>query len=45
MVALPQQFLYFFPEPHGHGSFRPTLGALRRAVQASGCPHRPAAVL
>jgi hypothetical protein len=22
--------LYFFPEPHGHGSFRPTLGALRR---------------
>jgi hypothetical protein len=29
-VAPPQHFLYFFPEPHGHGSFRPTLGALRR---------------
>jgi hypothetical protein len=28
-VAPPQHFLYFFPEPHGHGSFRPTLGALR----------------
>jgi hypothetical protein len=26
-VAPPQHFLYFFPEPHGHGSFRPTLGA------------------
>jgi hypothetical protein len=23
MVAPPQQRLYFFPEPHGHGSFRP----------------------
>jgi hypothetical protein len=20
-IALPQHFLYFFPEPHGHGSF------------------------
>ena len=29
-VALPQHFLYFFPEPHGHESFRPTLAALRR---------------
>jgi hypothetical protein len=26
----PQHFLYFFPDPHGHGSFRPTLAALRR---------------
>src|SRR5437879_8442251 len=26
----PQQFLYFFPLPHGHGSFRPTLGKERR---------------
>src|SRR5437879_2236910 len=26
----PQQFLYFFPLPHGHGSFRPTLGRERR---------------
>ena len=23
---LPQQFLYFFPLPHGHGSFLPTFG-------------------
>ena len=23
---LPQQFLYFFPLPQGHGSFLPTLG-------------------
>ena len=22
----PQQFLNFFPLPHGHGSFRPTFG-------------------
>src|ERR1039458_8711678 len=29
-VALPQHFLYFFPDPQGHGSFRPTLGALHR---------------
>src|SRR2546430_16918357 len=26
----PQQFLYFFPLPHGHGSFRPTFGKERR---------------
>jgi hypothetical protein len=25
----PQQFLYFFPLPQGHGSLRPTLGADR----------------
>lgn len=25
---LPQQFLYFFPLPHGHGSFLPTLFTL-----------------
>ena len=29
-LAPPQHFLYFFPEPHGHGSFRPTLGVLRQ---------------
>jgi hypothetical protein len=29
-VALPQHFLYFFPEPQGHRSFRPTLVAVRR---------------
>ena len=27
-IALPQHFLYFFPDPHGHGSFRPTLGVV-----------------
>src|ERR1051325_9877427 len=26
----PQQFLYFFPLPQGHGSFRPTFGIERR---------------
>src|SRR5262249_6895685 len=26
----PQQFLYFFPLPQGHGSLRPTLGNERR---------------
>src|SRR6266542_2592912 len=25
----PQQFLYFFPLPHGHGSLRPTFGIER----------------
>jgi len=25
----PQHFLYFFPLPQGHASFRPTLGASR----------------
>jgi hypothetical protein len=30
MVLLPQHRLYFFPEPHGHASFRSTLKALRR---------------
>lgn len=24
--GLPQHFLYFLPEPHGHGSFEPTFG-------------------
>jgi hypothetical protein len=28
-VAPPQHFLYFLPDPHGHGSFLPTLAALR----------------
>jgi hypothetical protein len=30
MATLPQQRLYFLPEPQGQGSFRPTLGALWR---------------
>jgi hypothetical protein len=29
-VAPPQHFLYFFPEPQEHGSFRPTFGVPRR---------------
>ena len=31
-AAPPQHRLYFFPEPQGHGSFRPTLGAVRRGM-------------
>jgi hypothetical protein len=45
-VAPPQHFLYFFPEPHGHGSFRPTLGASRQVenhlAQAKPSAPRPA---
>ena len=33
-VALAQQCLNFLPDPHGHSSFRPTLGASRRKVAA-----------
>ena len=29
---MPWHFLYFLPLPHGHGSFRPTLGSSRRTV-------------
>lgn len=29
---LPQQFLYFLPEPQGHGSLRPTFGAALTGV-------------
>jgi hypothetical protein len=35
-VATPQHRLYFLPEPHGHGSFLPTLEALRRASGLKG---------
>ncbi len=31
-AAAPWHFLYFLPEPHGHGSLRPTLGWLRWIV-------------
>jgi len=34
-VAPPQHFLYFFPDPHGQGSLRPTLGAVRRGGGAN----------
>src|ERR1039458_5761038 len=33
-VAPPQHFLCFFPEPHGHGSFRPTWEAVCQGVGA-----------
>src|SRR5436305_7661058 len=38
----PQQFLYFFPLPHGHGSLRPTFGSSRRTglIAASSPPTR-----
>ena len=35
VAAPPQHRLYFLPEPHGHGSFRPTLRAVRRALDVS----------
>src|ERR1022692_3880080 len=34
-VAPPQHRLYFFPEPQGHGSFRPVLETLRRGFGAN----------
>jgi hypothetical protein len=33
-VAAPQHFLYFLPDPHGHGSFRPTFALERRCGPA-----------
>ena len=32
---LPQQCLYFFPLPQGHGSLRPTLGPVRMGLAFS----------
>ena len=37
-VAPPQHRLYFFPEPQGHGSFRPVLETLRRGFGANLVP-------
>jgi hypothetical protein len=37
----PQQFLYFFPLPQGHGSLRPTFGTERRtgrSIETSPAP-------
>src|SRR5437762_1195378 len=31
----PQHCLYFLPLPHGHGSFRPTLGPVRTGLAFS----------
>ena len=36
-AAAPWHFLYFLPEPQGHGSFRPTLAAARTGFGASAC--------
>src|SRR5690348_16856743 len=35
---LPWQRLYFLPEPHGHGSLRPTLSASRFTAVPGGAP-------
>ncbi len=35
-TVAPWHFLYFFPLPHGHGSFRPTFGSSRRIVFGDG---------
>src|SRR5262245_52509114 len=37
-AAAPWHFLYFFPLPHGQGSFRPTLGSSRRTVLTTSSP-------
>jgi hypothetical protein len=37
-VASTQHFLYFFPEPHGRGSFRPYLGC---SGDVPKCDHAP----
>ena len=42
---LPQQCLYFLPEPQGHGSFLPTLGAVRTTWTFSGLLLEPIAEL
>jgi hypothetical protein len=38
-MVIPQQHrLNFFPDPQGHGSFRPVLDALRRGFGANVAP-------
>src|SRR5438094_4712584 len=37
-AAVPWHFLYFFPEPHGQGSLRPTFASLRFTVCGSVVP-------
>ena len=34
-VNYPQHFLYFFPDPNGHGSFRPGFGSARTGMDQS----------
>ena len=43
-AVLPQQFLYFFPLPHVHGSLRPTFGASLRWVGMTSCSSSPFSV-
>src|ERR1051325_2327123 len=38
-AAVPWHFLYFFPEPHGQGSLRPTFASFRFTV--CGCEESP----
>src|SRR5512146_2242312 len=37
-AAAPWHFLYFFPDPHGQGSLRPTFGSLCLTVCVDGPP-------
>jgi hypothetical protein len=36
-LPTPWHFLYFFPDPHGHGSFRPTSGTAAVARASGPC--------
>ena len=38
-LAPPQYFLYFFPEPHGHGSFRHDFGSIAPIHRVSRSSH------
>src|SRR5215472_3415704 len=43
-ILPPQHFLYFFPLPHGHGTFRPTFALLcKNDVWSNGRPRRRSA--
>ena len=42
LYSLPWQNLYFFPLPHGHGSFRPTFAFLTTVFTAGAPPPSPA---
>ena len=43
-LAPPQHFLYFFPEPHGHGSFRHDFGSIAPIHRVSRSSHFSARV-
>src|SRR4030095_1175667 len=40
-VFAPQHFLYFWPDPHGQGSLRPTFCPLRTAVTTAASSDGP----